>query len=809
MQNRKQEQQPHYRLRPLVVAVALTLAGTNGWAQTQTAAPAADKNATPAGLEVVVVSANKRIEKLENVPMAISVLSDTTLQNNNVRGIEDIINLSPALSVSYGTTPANNGINMRGIGTTSIGIGVEADVAVIIDDIPMGMQVKAFSNLTDLARVEILKGPQSTLFGKSAIAGAVNMVTKPADGPLSGKTSTLYTSDGEWRVNASYGGRLTDEFAFRFSAGDNRYPGNVNNLTTGTKVNGSADKTFMAKLNWRPTDKLDIDFSPRFNHSTVSCCALVLTSMTNMQGALLSNIAQLPATTLLKGINVGPDNRDIRNDAPTGQESTSRGAGLKFTYALDSGATLNWISSIDNYLANDTRDQDFVDVPTLQYYPLANGKPAGVNAGYVQYGDFGVRSRTQEIRLTSPDAGPLRYVAGLWYAKNEIDRHFVRGYDGIALTTPSQYFANTYNQNTAIFGQATWDFLPTYSVLAGLRYNREVSGYSFNVGAPPPAVYVPTASFSSKDNTEDKVTGKLSLQRQFTPDLMGYVMGATGYKGLAYDLTSGLNASTAAQQPVASETAKTVEVGFKGNFFQNRMTLNLAAFFTTFSNYQQNAGGYLPGTTTYVTRLSSVGGVQTKGVEMDVSALVLPNLTVSTSFAYTDATITDFPNGPCYNVPGSPNGGFNLDCQQKSPQYGNQNVQNLAGGRMPNAPKIKANIDAQYDIRLADRSFDAFVRGNVRYQSDVLTNLNQDPSLAVSAYSITNLGFGIRDKKDKYKLSFFINNLFDRHYANTGLTGFGSWSTKAPNPVVNVTTTTWTPARDAFRYFGVRLDTKF
>lgn len=794
------------QLKPLSFAISLAMLGL---AQAVQAQQATTTETSDGKLNEVVVSANKRIEKLEHVPMAISVLGDATLQRNNVREIADVINLSPALSITYGSTPANNGINMRGIGTTSIGIGVEADVAVIIDDIPMGMQVKAFQDLTDISRIEILKGPQSTLFGKSAIAGAVNVVTKPISGPLAGSASTLYTSDGEWRLGLTYGGEVSEKFGFRVSASDNRFPGNVNNLTDGSKVNGSGGKTFMAKLSWHPTDNIDVDFSPRYNSTVTSCCVLALTSLTPAQGGLLSNIAQLPATTLLNGIRIGPDNTDVRNDAMTGQTSTSRGAGLKFTYNFADGSALTSISSVDRYYANDSRDQDFVDVPTLLYYPLANGKPAGVNAGYTQYGTFDVKSQTQELRYTSNDKNTLRYVIGYWYGKNSIERHFIRGYNGIALTTPIQYFTDTYNVNSAVFGQATWDFAKNFSLLAGLRYNRETSGYRFSVGAPPPGAFVQTDYFSSLDNTENSTTGKLSLQHQVNNNLMVYAMGSTGYKGLAYDLTSGLNAATAAQQPVKSETAKTFEIGLKGNFLDNRLTLNIAAFNSRFSDYQQNSGGYLPGTTTYVTRLNSVGGVQTRGVEMDVSALVTRDLIVNGSIAYTDATITEFPNAPCYNVTGSPNGGFNAECQLKSAQYGGQNVQDLAGARMPNAPKIKANIGGQYDLRFNNLPFDAFITGSVRYQSDVITNLNQDPTLAVSAISVTNIGFGIRDKMNKYKLSFFVNNLFDRHYANTGFTGVGSWSSKAPNPVLTVTNTTWTPARDAFRYFGVRLDAKF
>jgi iron complex outermembrane receptor protein len=812
-----------FALTPVAAAVwlALSAVAAPAFAQEAAPAPAATQNAGMDGdkerdrerekgrLQSIVVTANKRVEKLEHVPLAISVLTEEMIERNNVRDIEDVINLSPALSITYGTTPANNGINMRGIGTTSIGIGVEADVAVIFDDIPIGMQVKAFSDLLDVQRIEILKGPQSTLFGKSAIAGAIYITSKPIVGPLRGTATTLFTSDHETRYAVSYGGEVSDKFGFRIAASDNDFSGNVNNLATGEKVNGSKSKTFMAKLAWHPTASLDVEVSPRYDKTTTNCCVLVLTSFNPLAGALLSNVAQLPAASLLNGITPGPDNRDIRNDAFTGQESTDKGGGVKLTQYFANGAQLAYIASIDKYDAQDNRDQDFVDVPTLLYYPLANGQPARVNAGYIQYGTFNVHSKTQELRLVSPDAGPLRYVAGFWYAKNVIDRHFIRGYNGIALTTPVQYFTSTYNINKAVYGQATWDFARDFSVLGGLRFNHEESGYAFAVGAPPPGDFVPTATFGSKGNTENATTGKLSLQYQINPDVMVYTMGATGYKGLAYDLTSSLNAATAAQQPVPSETAKTYEVGLKGNFLGNRLTVNLSAFTTRFRNYQQNSGGYLPGTTTYVTRLNSVGGVQTKGVEIDLTALPIPALLLNLSAAYTDATITDFPNAPCYNVVGSANGGFNAQCRLRDPAYGNQNVQDISGGRMPNAPRVKVTFSGIYDIILPTVPVNGFVTGTVRYQSDVLTNLNQDPTLAASAYTIVNLGAGIRDKLDRYKLTFFVDNVFDKHYANTGFTGLGNWSARAPNPVVNVTTTTWTPARDAFRFFGVRVDLRF
>jgi iron complex outermembrane receptor protein len=166
---------PAWQFAP-AASVALALASLSHGALAQ------ESKAEELKVEQVVVTANKRAQNLQDVPAAITVLSDAALQRNNVRDINDLPNLSPALTVTYSTQPGNFSINMRGIGTYSLGIGVESDVAVVIDDIPFAMQANAFKDLADVFRVEVLKGPQSTLLGKSSIAGAINITTKPIDG---------------------------------------------------------------------------------------------------------------------------------------------------------------------------------------------------------------------------------------------------------------------------------------------------------------------------------------------------------------------------------------------------------------------------------------------------------------------------------------------------------------------------------------------------------------------------------------------------------------------------------------------------
>jgi iron complex outermembrane receptor protein len=825
---------------PMAAALALALLSMNAQAQQE------ESSSKPGQLETVVVTANKRVEKLESVPMAISVMSEQEIQRTNIREIEDVVAMMPSLTLNSGTTAANNAIFMRGIGTVSVGIGVESDVAVIIDDIPIATQFQAFKDLADVARIEVLKGPQSTLFGKSAVAGAVNIVTKQIAGPMMYRASTYLTNDDEWRVNASIGGQINEKFAMRLYGGKTRMPGNFHNLTDGKDVNGSGGKTFMAKLQWTPLENLQIDLTPRYNFQensrgvtavngfflrTGSAAAgnLVSTPI-GLDGVYLNGNPQLPASQIMKGINVNdPGNRNVRRDFPTGLISSDRGVGLKVSWNLPNDATLMSITSWSKYLANDFRDQDFTDVPTI----AAAGSTVPTIGNY-QFGTYDIRSKTQEIRYVSPDTGTFKYVAGLWAAHNEIYRHFIRGYcvaptacNANSPSSPTNYYTDIYNTNKAVFGQASWEFVPTWTLTAGLRFNEEISGYhykrNFYTDQLDEASFKPgpvgVDQFSSIGNSDRATTGKVSIQKQINPEWMVYTQVSTGYKGEAYDVTSGLKA--AAAFPIKPETSQSFEIGTKANLFNNRLSLAATYYNSDFFGYQQNVTYVLPNDPTIYSQLNSIPHIRTHGFEIDANALVAKDLTVNAALAFTLPTIEKWANGPCYSdstnvaVNGTKlaaNGsiaGQNSACFPIAPGS-TTGVQNLDDSVFPGTPKIKANIGATYDFMIPTMPFKGFVNANVRYQSDYSTNINNDPNARNKAYSITDLGFGIRAANDSYRLSFRVNNLFDRFYIpNANASGPSSFRNGPTSTSPQVSANSWVPPRDVFRYFSVKLDVKF
>jgi len=824
-------------VKPMAIVVALAVAGmaTPGFAQ--------DAPEDPSKLQTVVVTANKRVEKLESVPMAISVISEAEIQRTNIREVEDVVALTPSLTMASGTTAANNALFMRGIGTVSIGIGVESDVSVIIDDIPIAVQFQAFRDLADVSRIEVLKGPQSTLFGKSAVAGAINIVTKPISGPIIYRGSAYYTNDHEWRLGASVGGMVSDTFGMRVAMSRTNMPGNFTNLTTGDKVNGSAGKTVMAKFSWHPVKDLDIDVMPHWNdqvnsrgvtavngfvRNTGSAAAGTLVSTpADVATAYLNGNPLLPASLTLAGIDPHDrNNRFVRRDFPTGINSTTKGTGLKVSYALPNEATLMSISSYENYKANDYRDQDFVDVPTI-----ARPGSTVLTVGNNQFGTYDITSKTQELRLISPDKGNLRYVAGLWWAKNEIERHFIRGFcvaptncTASSPSSPTNYYTDIYNINKAVFGQATWEFAPTYTLVAGLRRNAEESGFNyirnFYTDQLDRATFVPgpvgVDVFSSRGNKDNSTTGKLSLQKQFNRDWMAYIMTATGHKGKAYDVTSGLRA--AAAFPVAPEKSRTVEIGAKANLFNNRMSVAATVYNTEFTGYQQNVSFVLPNDPTIYTQLNSIPRIRTHGFELDTNILVAQGLSVNAALAYTLPTIEEWKNGPCYAD--STNLAVGTTRLADNGSLAGQNracfpittgstvgIQNLSGGVFPGTPKIKANIGTHYDFKIG--TVGVFTNFNIRYQGDYSTNINNDPRSVNRGYSIADLGFGIRGAGDRYKLSFRINNLFDRFYIPNANASGPSYRAGPTSTSPSITVNSWVPPRDVFRFFSVKLDVKY
>ncbi len=781
-------------------------------AATPGAAAAQAQASDSAQLEEIIVTSTKRAERLQDVPVSVTAVTADVLERNNVRELGDLVKLSPGLVINYGSQPGNFSINMRGIGTFSNGIAVESDVAVVIDDVPVGFQAAAFKDLIDVERVEVLRGPQSTLFGKSAIAGVLNIATAAPTREFSGKGMLLVTDDGEKRIGFTASGPIKDDLLLRVTVAKSDYDGNVKNLTTGKNVNGSAGFTATAKLVWTPTENLTFSIAPRYNHNVSTCCTSPITELT--PGLFYQGEPAFPASLTLRGITIDKNNHFVRaDDRIGGGNSDVFGTTARIDYDFGDGSflkghTLSSITSHDRWKMVDFQDIDGTDQPFLLGFPVAS--PSGVNSGAHIDGYFHADSWTQELRLVSPGQSRFRYVAGLWYAKNDLDRYLNRG----PVLQLARYLAESTNENYSAFANATWDLTEKLSVTGGARINRQKISYHFDktiFASTTPGAATSHQLFSKADQ-DDAFTGKVGVQYKITPDIMTFGTFSTGYKGQAYDLVSTFSAAIAAQMPVKPETAKNYEIGFKSSLLDRRVYFNATVFRADYKGFQTSVTSFLPDGT-FLTFLNSVGQLRTQGVELDAVARVTSNFRLNGAFAYTDATVIDFPNGPCNNaqpatadLPLQPAGYVGKPGECYRTPTTNGRVQNLAGKRLNNTPKFKFNIGGQYDIALPGMPFKGFVGATYRWQDDVNFSLSQDPRTIQKAYGVVDLKLGITDLKDRYKVSVFANNLFDKRYAQ----GIGNGTSGYSNPAIPTALgRTWLPGRDAFRYFGARLDVNF
>lgn len=281
--------------------------------------------------------------------------------------------------MTAGDQPANSAIVIRGIGTFAFSVAAEPSVLVVVDDVAVGYQAQAFTDLVDIDRVEVLNGPQSTLFGKSASAGLVNVTTKAPTDTFTYFGDIKVTNDDEERASLSLSGPITDTLSYRVSGSFRYWGGNINNVATGGKIDSDRTGGVRAKLQWTPSDNLTAQFTLHFNEDHADCCGVPLVHLG--AGAHLFGIPALPASVAIAGITPGSNNDSVRlNQAPL---ANSEDVGFTSHISYDFGnATLLAITGIDQYHLHDLTDFDTTDANTLQYFtPFNNTQPAGSDPG--------------------------------------------------------------------------------------------------------------------------------------------------------------------------------------------------------------------------------------------------------------------------------------------------------------------------------------------------------------------------------------------------------------------------------------------
>ena len=780
------------------------------------AAPAfAQEDPAPAddtgGLEEIVVTAQKREENLQDVPVSVTALSAEALANNRVTDFTDLTRAASSLTVTQATSSPNNSIILRGIGTFAFSIGVEPSVAVIVDDLPVVQQAQAFDSLGDVERVEVLKGPQGTLFGKNASAGVVNIVTKDPSNTLSGSFAVTAATDDDYRVDASLSGPLGGNGSgYRLSGFYHSYQGNVRNLTTGNWLNDQEAYGLRAKIKLVLSDNLDFTVAGTYAQTKQDGTANTIRYINPLGTPRVLGNAALALIPSLTGITPGEGNYNARVDAEGATDNQTGTLSGKFV--LDLG-NVNLIS-VTGYQDWKYTFQNDVDNTDLN---VIGGTPS---SGIVQSGPYHSRLFTQELRVVSTGSGPLKYVAGVFFADASTDRTFSRGPALLA-----NWDATATSQGIGLFAQLDYT-LPTNTTLSGgVRYNHEKVGVAFDnlLTTATPNTCATGNPLCRGSNSDDVVTWKGTISQELAPQIMAYASVAKGYKGFAYDVSSGFNparvnaalAGTApglnGVGPVKAEHSTSYELGFKSRFLDNRVQLNVTGFTTDYDNFQAQSAVVIGGALQNV--LNNVGKLKTKGVEVEFSAKPSDWLRLDASAAYTDARMTAFPGAQGYaNQTGQVWNGTasalvgNCTTAAAATALAPRTTcgfQDRSGAQLPNSPKFKFNLGATAELPFGDDN-KAIITLNYQHQSDVNFDLLGNPLLTQQAYGILNAGIGA--EFGPVRATVFVNNLFNKHYAGGLADNFGTLGGNATNPA-NVVYQVL--PRDSQRFFGIKLQYNF
>ncbi len=662
------------------------------------------------GLEEVVVTATKRAESLQDVPISMIAMSGDSIKDMGVTRGEDFAVDIPAVAITQ--SPIGNFVFIRGVGTPGVNQGIEQSVSIFHDGIYMGRSQLARAPFMDLERVEVLRGPQSVLFGKNTIGGAIHVVTAKPTQELEGMISGLYGwEDGEQEITAVLSGPITDTLSGRIAYRDYGLDGYLENVLTGDDGPERDDETLRVQLAWDATDTLLVTAKweqSDFQNKQVSTQLSTFDPFGS--GAAFNGLNQALVSTITGGSGVEKydDERAVINDggATLGQLQPQY-AGLPGfpnlaevsdnsmelgTLTLDwliGGHTLTAITGYAHYDYRDICDCDFSALPLIQ---------VDAREDYDQF--------SQEIRLTSPGGEKLDYIVGLYYHQSDLE-YSASDSLGTSLAAPllgapaaftpnlSRDYSLEQDQDMwAVFGSATYSLTDSTRITAGLRYFEESKeanhplakrftggwDYSAAVGAPAGTVtYGDTAAeydrflsdfagtplvdisegiyagllgtfehdIRKRKRDEEDVTGSLTLEHDLNGDTMVFATVANGTKGGGFDARF-LKTTEDPRFEYDEEKAISYELGIKSYLLDGLMTLNATAFYTEVEDFQVSI---FDGQTGFV--VQNAAKLESKGVEVDVKWAATEALTIGFAGSYLDAVYSNYENAPCWTLTGS------------------------------------------------------------------------------------------------------------------------------------------------------------
>lgn len=728
-------------------ALWLVSAGVSSLATMAAPATAQDTgsstDAEEAGLMEIVVTAQRRDENSQQVPLSIQTVTGETIEKSGYTDVTDLQYLVPG--VQYDPTQGA-AFQIRGVGTTSFDFSNAKSVNVVVDEVVMdGQRANGLIGMVDIERVEVLMGPQGTLFGKNSTSGVISVATgTPRLGVTSVRANANYGEHNDYKLNATLNLPLGDTAALRISGFDQGQDGFGRNVTLDKLVGSVHQYGGRAKLYVEPNDRVNFTLAADYAHHWDSSVRTPV------------DIATPGVTELLnqRGVFPGPENADTADSNYGEIETEEWGTSVRFNLALGDHS-LRSISAYRQTRYNNNTPANLLPVDVFAY--------AAYNLGRLR-----TEKISQEFHLVSPQDRSITYMLGLFYNRLEARQtqyQWIAAQGRVTPQTPvlvastgaigesgNTSLFNATNETMAAFGQMQFRLSDALRLTLGARYTRDNNWQSLSylytdpvpiVGFQPVFMQINEAPVYPEGRAKgENFSWRVAPEYHFADNAMLYASYSTGYK------PKGIAFVGSRYAPYEDETVEAWELGLKSEWFGRRLRFNINAFRSTFTDFQATILTPVPdglGNTILATAIGNAGGLRSQGVETTLQVRPVPALTLGISGTYTDAKFTDY----VYN-----------------------DVTDYTGTRLPNAPKWAFTATADLDQPVGNG---LRLKGHADYawRDRYWTVVGQPDYSYIPSFGLANVRLSVAAQDDRFEAGVYARNLFDTYFS-TGWQLYGA-----------------------------------
>lgn len=673
------------------------------------------------GLEEIVVTAQKTRDNLQTVPLSLTAFTGDSLTRSNIENVKDLAARTPSLNVDT-FSPGQPRYFIRGIGGTGAGSARDAAVGVFVDEVYMGRPSMTSTDFVDIDRVEILRGPQGTLFGRNVVGGAISYFTQKPDDRFRAQGALTVGNYDKIDGSVAVSGPLSDVVSAKLAFSSRNHGGYAFNETTGKDIETEHSNAFRGALRFQPGEGVDIQLNADFSKLTGT-----------------GNWWHL----LREGPNsIGKSNPDPRRGGNHPDDGFNRirngGASLNARFESPMGE----IASITAYRESKLRTR--ANTTGLFVSPLTDpNRNQFHHTLFIQEDDTDSKQFSQELRLASDISDRLSSVVGIYYFHEKVDTINITDYRFIRFGSEGRrrFDASNTTDSYAAFANLAWEVTDRLKLRGGLRWSRDEKDHIVVAGGNNYTPYrdggVIVPGFTAPGRAAwSALTPAFSVNFQATPTKFIYASVSRGFKSGGFSDTEVERLS--AMEPFDPEFAWNYEVGVKSEWFDRKLRFNASLFYTDYTDLQVTVIRQVDPNFPPFGVTGNAGKVVIKGAELEVNAVPVDGWNIYGTYAYTDSNIKELISGTA----------------------------DLRGNRLPRAPKHKFSIGSSYSVNVQDK-LRVTGRAEYTYSSNFFSSILNSPVDQIPNLKNLDLGLSFSTPDEKWTFELWGKNVTDRLNINT------------------------------------------